>query len=792
MSPSLYLGCTITDDLSEGLSEFNKSLEEARVNALTEIAALDTLFKDLSTVEARATLTVGTAPLDNQIVWGAVAAGEDGNKIAVFYEYLGPLVAGGFIARPESSTVVGTTIHLILPVAADATIDATRPVNLCLPTWMSNPAVAALVTGTLPGGGTGLPDPSGMLYLTGGKGSPLPDSETHANAVSRVFGKQSYPSFLKSVAVPALETATDAISFVEGLDSKSIFVGGKLFFVDGTNLVGINKLYQLVGKDLTILKELLAGMAVLAELPYLVVTENVSTTSYELICNFMQPIVTVVETYRAFDKNLQATATSWGVGVGLLNPYLFWSAAITTGAASSTKLQTLGIPPEYWASIFNGTTPTQSNSSQVKPPPSYTVEDPALLTKLGLTDAELVELLEKNVDGIKLTSTVKELADKFSKLASVRRDTLANGLKSKVKTPLALAQAANLGKTFSDSNRLNELATRGKACARLDANSPKIPSLQLPDLPSANLPDASQKLEAAFGALSSGISSALKVFDHVFDALKKVITAPLNKIQNLSSLAENLFNNSLAKCLLGSEAASGSIDFSKMGPGTGMGSGGLADGPTPGIGGLPLPKDMFAKFMSMLAAKLEQTINTAFAKVFAAISVPLCMAMQLLTALTSMAALDLGSLNPCKKNTDLNGKCPPAGVQELLNESSLLGPSLTGMNQLSGETLTSSSTEVSQKLIEMTGQLRSYTVTVKDTITRGIQTIVDEVSLSIQTKLKFVDEIFAAIKELTRDGQNLKNTMTETSNSQNACMPPSVGLLSDTITNYIGGGQMVP
>jgi len=787
MPPSLYLGCTITDDLSEGLSQFNKSLEEARVDALTEIGALDTLLKDLSTVEAKATLTVGTVPLDNQIVWEAVTAGEDGNKIAVFYEYLGPLVAGGgFVARPESSTVVGITIHLILPVAANATIDATRPVSLCLPTWMSNPAVAALVTGTLTLPGTGLPAPSGMLYLVGGKSSPLPNSETHANGVSRVFGKQSYPSLLKSLAVPALETAADAIAFVEGLDSKSIFVGGKLFFVEGTNLTGINKLYQLTNKNLTVLKKLLASMAVLADLPYLVATENVSTTSYELICNLMQPLVTIVETYRAFDKNLQVTAGQWGVGVGLLNPYLFWSAAITTGVASSTKLQTLGIPPEYWADIFNGTTPTQSNTSQVKPPVSYTVEDPLLLTKLSLTDVELVELLEKNVDGIRVITTVKDLANKFSKLAAVRRDTLTNGLKNKVKAPLALVQAADLGKTFNDSNRLSELATRGKACARLSANSPKLPSAQLPDLPSANLPDASQKLEAAFGALSSGVSSALKVFDHVFDALKKVITAPLNKIQNLSSLAENLFNNSLAKCLLGAEAASGSIDFAAMGPGTGMGSGGLADGPTPSIGGLPLPKDMFAKFMSMLVAKLEQAINSAFAKVFAAISVPLCMAMQLLTALTSMASIDLGSLNPCKKNADLNGKCPPAGVQELINESSLLGPSLEGMSQLSGETLTSSSAEVSQKLMAMTGQLRSYTVTVKDTITRGIQTIVDEVSLSIETKLKFVDEIFAAIKELTGDGQNLKNTMEEASSSQNACTPPSVGLLSDTITRYIG------
>jgi hypothetical protein len=790
--PSSYLGCQIGDNNQEALNEFGRSLEEARIDALAALTTLDTAIAELSASPLNASLTIGDVGLDNQITWTAVTAGDDGNNERIFYDYQGPLVnplsPTGFDPRPPTSYVDSSgIIHCVLAVAATGQVDPAFSVTACLPIWISDPGVQARVTGAVVGVGAGLPQPTGVLRLGGGRSSVLPDAEAGANDIAKVFGKQSYTTFLRSLGVPTMETTADASAYVESIDEETVVVNGKVFVVSGTNLVGINALYLALQSNVTDLKKKLTLVNATTKMPYLLSTENVSVTTYDFVCNVPQPVVSVMETPRTWDTRVTVTAQKYTGGNGsALNHYIFWSSSADPSAASQQKLVQLGLPAEYWPGILLGTTPEGNFSDlSVTVPSVYTVEDPELLTKLKLTDAEITELLDKQIAGVKLPSevTVPALSLQIAKITGNTKSRLSNGLKHSVKAPIAASQTLNLRKSFNDTSRLQEMAIRGRACARLPAFNPNAASGSLPDLPTTSLPNFAKQLEGLFAALSSAVNRALDVFDFLFDAVKSVINGLLNKLQNLGSLADNLFGNALVKCLLGAGgAATGVPDPAAVGPsGSWGGSGGTSSGAMPSIGGIPIPMDLFAKLLQKLSAKIEETVSSAFTAVMKAIQVPLCLAMGVLTA---MLSVDLGSLTaPCKDAINPNNKCPPEDVQTVINESQNMSSITSSMPQMEGVPTTSTTSATTEKVQAFTGQTQQTVSTTQQSVSRGIKQIVDEISQSLATKLEFVDKVIKAVRALTGEMTEQKLTSDEASSSSTKCIPPSVGMFNDQVVN---------
>ena len=157
MPTSRYSGCVIDDTTAEALSEFRKSLEEARVDALQEIEELDSLLQEFSSDKQKATIVIGDSAEDNELRWTAIEEGEEGNSIVIFYDYLGPIWNGtSFDPRPPSSYVDQdnpTHVHCILAVDANANVDAAYPVALCRVEWLQDLDVQALVDAELIGTG---------------------------------------------------------------------------------------------------------------------------------------------------------------------------------------------------------------------------------------------------------------------------------------------------------------------------------------------------------------------------------------------------------------------------------------------------------------------------------------------------------------------------------------------------------------------------------------------------------------------------------------------------------------
>lgn len=791
--PSVYHSCAIIDEAADAADALKQHFEEIQQDFNDQLAALETSLNDLEGDPVKASVTIGST-IDNQIVWTAQEAGRDGNLISISYVYLGPEIdltvdPPVLSTRIPASSVDGNTITLYLGVNVLGEIAYDTFTNLFV--WLSNPDVTDLVSGELVGTGFDDPDIVTTTPLTGGKDRAMTLTDDAANEVAKVFGYKSYRELLRAVEIPVIETDADVAQYIQDGD-EYIVVNGKLLIVDGTNLVAINKLYEVTGNDLAKTKEVLDEMTALpTALPTMVTTQNTSTTTYQVICGESQPVVTVTETFRNVNTNVNTTVATFGGTLDSLHHYIFWGEQVNTAQASYDRLTGWGIPEEYTGEIMSNTDAVQEGYLDVQAPEVFLVDDLSLLTDLQFTNAELEELLALGIDGVKIPHKVP-MADRVEAIAGVlkRRPAIdPNGLRNRVKAPIVATQGVDVADVTADQDLSKELATRGSACARTESrlaaantgyNVPNLAELDLPNLPSAQLPDSAKKIESAFGSLASSISTANRVFDRMIGSLVKTVKRILNKIQDALSLAENLYGNSLAGCLLGTgTAATGMPEF----PGVGQGGGSSIPSVSDVLGGLPLPESVLRDALKKLSRELDELVTDAFAAIMQTISIPLCIVQKLLSGLSGF---DLGGLtNPCKEGEDADELCPPEEIQATIDASATLTSILATIPHLEDAPTTLPQYDIEEEVTRFTGGVKQTVTETTGTVTRGIQEVMDEISQSINAKVQMIEEFDQAIQELFGDARNTKNNIDETAGRGTSCAPSELGFFTDAIVDYI-------
>lgn len=789
--PSAYFGCQIGGEIEDALRVYRGTLEDIRKSTDESLADLRIAIAQLSGTKAAAQATIGDAP-DDQILWQAVEKGPEGNQISITYRYLGPLVvAGSLVPRPAGSEVVGNFIYLDIPVAADGTITSTTTAALTV--WVSGPDVSDLVTGTLVGTGLDTITIQPQTFLSDGLGAPLTDAEDAADAVSRPFGHKTYQDFLKATDIPIIESDADAAQYLRDQNDQFVIINGKLLFVEGTNLVGINALWELLGEDLDELKKILAILEVGSNLPHYLASQNVTTTTIEIICGEEETFETVTEVFREINVPMSVVADRWTSGsIAAVINYIFWSKTVVSNRATRERLKNFGIPEDYFSDILVGETPDALENSLVQPPTVFTVEEPTLFTRLGLTDAEIKLLLAENVDGVLIPGEVpfEDRLEAIKDLCDNDRSILDNGFRSSVKKCVAVAQSVDIVETMADSDLTKELATRGKACARqeknFDTNTPAFPDLDLPNLPTADLPSGAAQIEAAFGALSSVIDAASSLFDYQIKTIMGAVKGLLNAITNLGSLVDNLLKNDLLQCLLGTDGSGTGVPEV---PGVGSGApGGIGEGGTGGVGaptfgGIPLPTSLLVDALKGLSTSLDETITDAFEFLMNLIRQPLC---QIQNLISSMLGFSLDGLeNPCKDEKELDDSCPPEETQEIINDSDELSSSLEGIDHLVNEVTETTIQAVEETVEEFTGDVKKNITQVTQSIDRGVKTLMEDIQKSVDSKLGFLDQLDQAIRGLTGELRETKISSDENSSSTLQCSPPSLGLFTDAISDFL-------
>lgn len=836
--PSIYLGCQIEDEIASSVDLVNQTFKEIEEEADAQLAQLQANLARLSGDKSTAQVVIGEDVNDNRILWSAKEPGIDGNQLKIVYDFKGPdFFAGAFQDRPPSAEAVGTTIYITLAVNAAGSIDPVWDTAASLPVWLSGTGVSDLVNGQLVDAGTGLPEPTELLSFTGGVGAPLTDAEDAANTIAKQFGHNSYQELMRSLDIPIVESEADAAQYLESVDDEIVIINRKLFIVEGTNLVGIRQMYKLLGSDLSKLKDYLEKLNANQLIPHQLTTQNVSTTRYEAVCGELQPITVVTEVYRAYNEPLQTTANKFTSGsVAEVNGYIFWAVAPRTTVQAYNKLSVYGYPDELITDTLEGETPEPEDYfGEVQIPVVNTIVSPTLFDQLGLTNSEIEELLGKeDVPGVRVPNP-NDPSDKNAKFKSMirgKRAVLPNGMRSKVKKPLAALQAVDLKKSGEVGNLTKEMSVRGQACARQARNmgtsknplvkaadyvntfgddvanqiadsfnslpkfpSPNLPSLDLPNLPSPSLPDLAKKVESAFGALSTIVDKATGLYDRLVGKTLDTVKSVMNKLQNLSSLVDNLLNNDLTKCLLGSSTeATGQPTVPEVSGGGGIGGGGTGGGGSGSggggglsIGGIPIPTSLLSKALTELNDVLDETITSGVETMMGIIEKPLCMVQSLMDDILGFN-LDLGdlNLNPCKDGKNPNNECPPEEVQEIIEESTQLNSDYSKLPQSELFPRTPSTSEVEETIEEFTGEAKKTVTEVTNAVERGITEIMQDITKSINSATDLVGEVTKAIRELTGEDINEGATALEEENeTSKGCAPTSIGALTDAITAYI-------
>jgi len=413
------------------------------------------------------------------------------------------------------------------------------------------------------------------------------------------------------------------------------------------------------------------------------------------------------------------------------------------------------------------------------------------------------------------------------------RPTLPNGMRTKIKKPIVAAQAIDLSKTGNDADLAKELTSRGKACARQQRNmvstkaqvqdpddvweainsaidtagmtgdelqstfdkysspqftSPNVPGLDLPNLPFDALPALSKKIESAYAALSSVASTATKVFDRTIGSLMDIAKGVLNKLQNMMSMTENLLNNDLAECLLGSSTSvSGQPDIplpgdvSVGGAGSIGGSSGLG---SISIGGIPIPMSLLGDALKELSDTLDETLTSAFESIMKTLEKPLCMVNSLMNDL--LGSTDLGSdESPCQDGKDPNKDCDPKTVQGIMNDSTSISAVTDTIPHMDLFPKTETKTEVTEEIQNFTGQAIKTAVETTQEITRGVQQVMSDITESLNSKLETISKLDKAIKELFNDVGEASAVSDSATQQTNDCTPPSIGTLTDVISEVI-------
>lgn len=795
--PSIYVGCQIEDEIAEALKLMRGVFQDYQKQTDDALATLATNLQQLSGIAKYSSAIVGTS-IDDQVKWTAVTPGSAGDQIHIMYRNLGPIVSGVFPAitydpRPTSAEVVSNTVYVTLAILGGdplvdpvGTVDPAQTVALCLPTWLSDPGVATLVKAELVGVGSIAPSITSMVPLVGGDDAPLSEAETLANSVSKQFGHPDYQGFMTSLDIPIVESDADAAKYLESTDDRYVIINKKLFLVEGTNLVGLRGLYQAVQQDLVLFRKLLAEMQHNTLVPHVVYTEVVSSVVTEIICSKPTDLTLLSTRYVTYDQSLlMAAQMSRGKDLANLTSNVFWVYDFQPSPQVFQKCKAWGFPDNYITSILIGDASEQEGYLTITPPVVFVIEEPLLLDQLHLSDYEIKLLLDKDVDGIRAPNALdqQDKADALDQLTKSDRPYLPTGLKTKLKRPFVALQAVDVSATMNDQNLSRELATRGKGCSRMkdkfkigNFDIPGLPNMDLPNLPTESIPDPAKKIESAFAALSSLISTASKLFDRQVDGVIKTLKSVVNKVMNLMSLADNLFNNALVKCLLGtSESATGAPDVpSPENPG------GIPSVP---VGGLPLPLIGFKLVFKTLSISLDKIMTSAFENLMKLIEEPLCMVR---TLLESIMGIDLkGELNPCKSGKNPDSKCPKNEVQDIINNSSDMSAVFNQLPQLESVETQLSTTTVTDQVQKFTGQTIKQANTVVNDIQRGINDTIGDLMKSLNAKTKVMDELFRTIKALIGESSELSDQAEVSEQKQSGCGPPQLGSFTDAVTKYI-------
>ncbi len=280
-----------------------------------------------------------------------------------------------------------------------------------------------------------------------------------ADAVLAGTTVKSARGFLRKVSVPTA-ALTNRDAELALLDSDVVMVNGKIIPLDrGTTLADIRALWVALDRDLARTKSLLSSTR---EGDFIFVVRHVQETVLgvrDACGGGMAPVVdacgnaeaqtTSKDLLSGVDQNPDAVVPA-GTPGALVRRQVFWMGRVDASRATFLRLRALGLTDAEVAAAY-ASEDVEASRLFVR-----IIDEPSLLASLQaaanarLTDADLAELLSRDVEDVKATFTTGDVAGIISKAISRGlRTRTKGGFKKYAPAAALLAQTIDFRKSFA-------------------------------------------------------------------------------------------------------------------------------------------------------------------------------------------------------------------------------------------------------------------------------------------------------------------------------------------------------
>jgi len=340
--------------------------------------------------------------------------------------------------------------------------------------------------------------------FSGGKDTPLEDMTKGFNQLYAGTGKD-YETALEQLAIPVAKSTQSPAEILSQTSNALPLSTGTLVKCDGENLISLRAMWSLLGADsdaATTVCGLLPGITGHA---IVIWTEEVTTTVDLPACDGGIPLTTTT-TVVVGEPNEKPSSLSGRT------PNVFWLEEITPSVESLEALSKAGLNDTQLQAALDESQDTV-----------WIIEDPSILTTVGLTCAELLELLELSCEGVVSLS----VADAFAELAPA---SASNGF---------VSAAWNF--------------PAGASGGGVDVRKALSPETSMAD-DISDFNDSKCIDPFAKGAITSMIASASAMIDMVtrtVESVRNTVVGTLNKVSGLVANIQSILSKAEALgCLL--------------------------------------------------------------------------------------------------------------------------------------------------------------------------------------------------------------------------------------------------
>jgi hypothetical protein len=402
-----WLNCTLDENGVQLLQTWREELQAVEERCLALEATLGQQLTAITATEkTKATCTFGTEEDLNRLILTAVEGGSAIHSLSIYLANPGPTANyNPLTPSTYNPTIIdyrSQGIELIYVKLGTDTLGNVVTGPRALAQAFSNQGYDTLFTSAYPDlfywwtFVFDFPLPSNVHQsFSGGNDASLTFAIAALNAAYQGTGKD-YETMLEQALIPVAKEGATTAETLSQISNVVVLSSGKRLLRSGTNLLVLRELWALLGANRSAVDLLVVLLGYAEGTPHVVWIQEISQTVELPACDgggTQTTVVNVVDVVNGKPSSKMCSPTVW------------WLQAIMPSVDFLSRLTSFGLSDVQVQDALDASKET-----------THIISDPSLMTTLGLSSEDLLELLElSEVEGVSAELLVEETLTELSK-----------------------------------------------------------------------------------------------------------------------------------------------------------------------------------------------------------------------------------------------------------------------------------------------------------------------------------------------------------------------------------------